>query len=109
MTYDTRLKDLFAKHENQIKAFERHRADMLQAVQATEQELLQHHACSYQDAPPEVLKIITKLREDYSRYWSNDGILLIELMRRQAEARQRILATMKPGFRIKDNDQANSD
>jgi hypothetical protein len=91
MNYDTRLKDLFIKQENQIKAFERHRADMFKAVQVTEQEILQQYNCALFDAPPDVLKIITKLREDYNRYWSNDGILLNELMRRQAAYRQRIL------------------
>jgi hypothetical protein len=105
MTYDTRLKDLFMKQENQIKAFERHRADMLKAVQTTELELLQQEGCTFSDAPPHLLEIITKLREDYTRYWSNDGILITELMRRQAIARERILATMKPGNRPIDKDQ----
>lgn len=92
MLYDTRLKDLFTKQEAQIKAFERHRADMLAAVQGTENEILQLHGCTLSDAPPEVLNIITLLRKDYDRYWSsNDGILLTELMNRQAAARQRII------------------
>jgi hypothetical protein len=95
MTYDTRLKDLFSKQEAQVAAFDRHRADMLAAVQATEKEILQQYGCTLSDAPPEVLNIITKLREDYERYWSPDGILFNELMRRQATARQKILDTMK--------------
>lgn len=91
MIHDTRLKDLFTKQENQIKAFERHRADMLAAVQATEKEILQQYGCTLSDASPDILNIITQLRKDYERYWSNDGILLTELMRRQTENRQRIL------------------
>lgn len=91
MLYDTRLKDLFSKQENQLKAFERHRADILQAVQTTEKEILQQYGCNVSDAPPDILIIITKLREDYNRYWSNDGILINELMRRQTANRQRIL------------------
>jgi hypothetical protein len=98
MTYDTRLKDVFTKQEKQILAFERHRAAMLTAVQETEKEILQQYGCTLSDAPPEVLIIITKLREDYNHYWSNDGILLTELMRRQEAARQRVLDTMKPGY-----------
>lgn len=92
MVYDTRLKDLFTKQENQIRAFERHRATMLQCVQTTEKEILQQYNCTYNDAPPEVLNIITLLRDDYNRYWGSDGgILLNALMRRQAAARQRII------------------
>jgi hypothetical protein len=109
MNNDTRLKDLFTKQENQIKAFERHRADMLKAVQETEREILRQHCCAMSDAPPHILGIIAKLRDDYDRYWSNDGILLTALMRRQTEARQRILATMKPGYCITDNDQVYGD
>lgn len=97
MRYDTRLKDLFTKQENQIKAFERQRAEMLKAVQTTELELLQLSGCSYTDAPPHVLEIITKLREDYARYWGNDGVLLNELIRRQTIARQKILNLLQPG------------
>ena len=91
MNYDTRLKDLFAKQQAQIKSFEFHRNQMLAAVQATEKEILQHYGCTYSDAPPDVLNIIAKLRDDYSRYWASDGILLNELMRRQAAARQKVL------------------
>jgi hypothetical protein len=109
MLYDTRLKDLFTKQENQIKAFERHRTEMLAAVQSTEKEILQLHGCTLSDAPPSVLNIITKLREDYDRNWSSDGILITALMRRQAEARQRILVTMKPGYRMNDNDPVYGD
>jgi len=90
MTYDTRLKDLFTKQENQIKAFEYHKELMRIAVSDTEQQLLQEHRCTYTDAPPEVLKIITKLREDYEKYWSNDGILLTALMRRQFKNREEL-------------------
>ena len=86
MTYDTLLKDLLTKQENQIKAFERHRADMLRAVQATEKEILQQYLCTYSDAPPHVLNIISLLREDYNRNWSSDGLLINELMRRQEGA-----------------------
>ena len=96
MTHDTRLKDLFTKQEAQIFAFERHRASMLQCVQTTEKEILQYYGCTFADAPPDALNIITKLREDYNLYWgSPDGILLTELMRRQAAARQRIIDSMK--------------
>jgi hypothetical protein len=92
------------RQENQIKAFERHRADMWAAVQTTEKEILQQEGCTFSDAPPHILTIITKLREDYERHWSNDGILITELMRRQAEARQKILDMLKPGNRL-NNDQ----
>jgi hypothetical protein len=94
MIHDTRLKDLFTKQENQIKAFERHRADMLVAVQATEKEILQQQGYTFSDAPLHVLAIIAKLREDYDRYWSNDGILLTQIMRRQSANRQTLLNTM---------------
>lgn len=95
MPYDTRLNKLVTSQENQIKAFERKRLEVLEAVHQTEQELLQQHNCTYNNAPPDVLKIIAKLRDDYNTYWSNDGILINELMRRQTAARQRIIDTMK--------------
>lgn len=95
MAYDRRLHDLITKQEKQIQAFERHRADMWAAVQATEKEILEQHGCAYTDAPPHVLTIINKLREDYCRYWWNDGILLTALMQRQTAARQRIIDTKK--------------
>ncbi|OQP49054.1 hypothetical protein [Niastella populi] len=95
MTYDTRLHDLITKQEKQIQAFERHRADMWAAVQATEKEILQLHDCTFTDAPPHVLAIVNKLREDYYRYWWNDGVLLTALMNRQAAARQRVIDRMK--------------
>jgi hypothetical protein len=91
----TILSKLIADQENQLKAFERHRAEMLQAVDETEKEILQQHGCTLLDAPWEVTKIIIKLRDDYNRYWSNDGILLTELMRRQIAARQKIIDSMK--------------
>lgn len=100
------LSKLIANQENQIKAFERHRAEMWQAVQATEKEILQLHGCTLSNAPLEVINIITQLQEDYNRYWSNDGILLSELMRRQTAAREKILVTMKPGYQVNDSDQA---
>ncbi|WP_143774309.1 hypothetical protein [Niastella vici] len=95
MNYDTRLQDLILKQERQVHSFERHRASMWDAVQATEKEILEQHDCTYSDAPPHILTIINKLREDYYRYWWNDGILFTALMRRQAAARQRILDTIK--------------
>jgi len=88
------MSKLIADQENQLRAFERHRAEMLQAVKATEEEILEQHGCTLSNAPWEVITIITKLRDDFNRYWSNDGILITELMRRQTAARQRVIDSM---------------
>jgi hypothetical protein len=87
--------NLLDKQEIQIKAFERHREDMLKAVQTTEKELLQHYSCSYENAPTDVLNIIATLRKDYARNWSSDGVLINELMRRHWEQREKILNIFK--------------
>lgn len=94
MSNNTRLYNLITSQENQLKAFERHKADILAAVQETETEILQQHGCTIASAPLEVMNIIIQLRDDYNRYWSNDGILLTELMRRQTVARQKIIDDM---------------
>jgi hypothetical protein len=94
MPQHIQLNELITQQENQIKVFQRQRADMWAAVQATEKEILQQHNCTYNTAPPNVLHIIAKLREDYDRYWSHDGVLLTELMRRQTMARQKLIDDM---------------
>jgi vacuolar-type H+-ATPase catalytic subunit A/Vma1 len=95
MNRDTRLNNLYIKHENQLKAFERHREDILKAALATEMEILQHNGYRYADAPAEIWRTINILREDYYQNWSNEGRLLNELMRRQKRDVQRILDMMR--------------
>lgn len=91
MTYDTRMKDLERRQEDQIKKFERHRAEIFKAVQETEREILQQYNCSYRESPLYVQAIINTLREDYYRYWWNDGLILSRILQNQKKAKERIL------------------
>src|SRR5882757_5955105 len=97
MSYDTRFKDLYEKQENQIKAFQAAQQDAQQATAQQEKDILKASACDYHNAPYQVWEQINVLREDCEHYWGNDGILLTELMRRQAKARQKVLNLMQHG------------